>query len=288
MMVNAKILVIGATGTNGREIIRQLTVRGIAVRVLVRGGGRIRWETPLAQESEGDLDDQPSLERAMAGIDKVVVVAPVNDATARCSAKVIAAAGSAGVRHVVRFSTLGADRTADGGFLSQHGEADALLAASTLPFTILRPSSFLQNLLADAPMIKASGRIVAAVGDARLSFVDVRDLAEAAVRVLTEPNHERRTYVLTGPEALSYRDVARELTTLLARPITYHPMTTDAFERAVRAAGATPGRARTLAEIQAAFATDAFAEPTADLGELLARPPRRLADFLRDYADSFR
>lgn len=288
MQVDAKILVTGATGTNGREIVRQLTARGIAVRTFVRGAGRVRWDTPLAQETEGDLSDGPSLERAMVGIEKVFAISPLGATAVRLCENVIIAAKRAGIRHLVRLSALGADRRSGAEILRQHGEVDAMLAASDLRYTILRPNAFFQNLLASAPAIKEQGRLFAAVGEAKLSLVDVRDIAEAAVRVLTEPNHEGRSYALTGPESLSYRDLARELTRLLTRPIVYQPVTPAAVEQALCAAGVDAWQAHAVAEIQGAFADGAFAKPTENLGALLARPPHFFADFLRDHAAAFR
>lgn len=288
MQVIAKILVTGATGTNGREVVRQLTVRGIAVRALVRSTGRVRWDTPLAQEAEGDLADGDSLERAMSGIEKVFAITPLAASAVRWYDHLISAAKRAGIRQVVRLSGLGADQRAGAELLRQHGQMDAMLAASGLPYTILRPNAFFQNLLASAPMIKETGQLVAAVGEAKLSLVDARDIAEAAVRVLTEPNHDRRAYALTGPESLSYRDLARELTRVLARPIVYQPVTPAAFEQAMCAAGVDAWLAHAVADIQAAFASGAFAKPSEDLGELLARPPHHFTDFLRDHLAAFR
>lgn len=288
MLVNAKLLVTGATGTNGREIVRQLTARGIAVRALVRRQGRTPWDTPLVQEAEGDFDDPEGLKRAMDGVEKVVAITPRGEAAVRWCEGLAAAAKGADVRHLVRFSACGSDGQARAAILRQHGEIDAMIAATGLAYTILRPNVFFQTLLASAPTIRAEGVIVASAGEARLSFVDVRDLAEAAVRVLTEPNHGRRIYSLTGPEALSYRDLARELSSALARPVIYQPVAPEEFEAGLLAAGVSAWQASAVTELQAAFATGAFARPTDDLGELLARQPRRFSDFLRDYAGSFR
>jgi Predicted nucleoside-diphosphate-sugar epimerases len=288
MRVNAKILVTGTKGTNGREIVRQLTARGIAVRALVRRQGRTPWDTPLVQEAEGDLGDPESLKRAMDGVEKVVAITPRDEDAVRWCENLATAAKCADVRQFVRFSARGADGQAGAVILRQHGEIDAMIAAAELAYTILRPNAFFQSLLASAPAIKAAGRIVASVGEARLSFVDVRDLAEAAVRVLTEPNHQQRIYTLTGPEALRYRDLARDLSGALARPVIYHPVAPEEFETELLAAGVPPWQASAVTELQAAFATGAFARPTDDLGELLARQPRRFSDFLRDYAGSFR
>ena len=297
MEVNAKILVTGATGTIGREIIRQLTVRGIAVRALVRQAERIRWDTPLAEQAEGDLDDVASLERSMRGIEKVIVIAELHEAMANRVANVeamanrvanvIAAARKARVRHLVRFSTLGADCGSPCQSFCLHGEADAMVIASDLAFTILRPNAFFQELLSNAASIKSSSRLVSAVGTGRQSLVDVRDLAEAAMRVLTEPNHAQHIYTLTGPEALSQHDIARELTSLLARPIVYQPLTPKEMEQSLLAAGVSVWRAHAMAEVQAAMVTDAFAESTPELSVLLARPARRFAEFVRENATAF-
>ncbi len=283
-----RILVAGATGTNGRELVRELVHAGVATRALVRDADRA---ADLAGEyvelAVGDLDDRASLQRAFDGVRKAYVVTAVGPQTERWFDNFYAAAQAAGVEHVVKFSGLGADTASPSEIIRQHARSDAALIASGLAYTILRPNSFYQNMLWQADAIRATGAFYLAVGDARQSQVDVRDLAAATRRILTEPGHDNRIYELTGPESLSYFDVAETLSGVLGRPVTYVPVAVDAVEAAMREAGMPEWEARAVAEIQGAFSSGAYAAPTDDLATLLGQPPRRFADFAKDFAAAF-
>jgi uncharacterized protein YbjT (DUF2867 family) len=288
MLVDPKVLVAGATGTNGRELVHQLTARGIAVRALVRNGALGAWDSPLIDIANGDLADLVSLRRALDGIDKAYIVTGIDPRAGDWFENFFAAAEASGVGHLIKVSGLGAHPGSPSEILRQHALADAALIASGLTYTILRPNAFFQNVLASQATIRGEHVLPGATGEARQSLVDVRDLAEATVRILTEPGHDNRIYRLTGPEALSGRDVARELSSVLGRPITYRPLQPAEAEAAMRAGGLGEWAAHAVAEIQAVFAGGAFAEPTPDLEQLLARPPRRFADFAREHAAAFR
>src|SRR5439155_6799006 len=121
---------------------------------------------------------------------------------------------------VVKLSAMGAGDPGSE-ILRQHGETDELLKASGVPWTILRPNSFHQNLLWSAASIRERGEFHLPLRDARQSLVDVRDLAAVAERALTEPGHEGKTYDFTGPESLSYADVAATLSAVRGRPVRY-------------------------------------------------------------------
>lgn len=289
MVIDPKVFVAGATGTNGRELVHQLAARGIAVRAMVRNGGDGGgWETPLVETVRGDLGDPASLGPALAGIDKAFVVTAVDARAEALFLNFFAAAVAAGVRHVVKLSALGAHPGSPSAILRQHALTDAALIASGLTYTIIRPNAFFQNVLASQATVRDAHALFGATGEARQSLVDVRDLAEATVRILTEPDHDNRIYALTGPEPLSGRDLARELSAAIGRTIAWRPLATGEAEAALRAAGVGDWVAHAVAEIQAVFAGGAFAEPTPDLPALLARPPRRFADFIREHAAAFR
>lgn len=283
-----RLLVAGATGTNGRELLRRLDDEGIRMRALVRDPDRA---APLAGERvelvRGDLGDRASLRAAFDGIEQAYIVTAVSRDTTTWFANFFDAARAAGVRHLVKLSGLGADPGSTSEIIRQHGEADEALAASGLTYTILRPNSFYQNILFQAAPIRETGRFYLPVGDARQSMVDVRDIAEATVRILTGEGHEDRIYELTGPESLSCFDVAATLSEVLGRAVTYVPVAVEAARRSMLDAGMREWEAGAVAELQGVFATGAFADVRDDLARLLGRRPRSFADFARDHAAAF-
>jgi uncharacterized protein YbjT (DUF2867 family) len=216
------ILVVGATGTNGREVVQRLAARGVPVRAQVRDPDMARdLEGPGVALVAADLDAPVTLDAAMAGVDRVFFVSAVDRQFPRRFKNFLTAARRAGTPRVVKLSALGAGSDSASELIRQHTETDARLAASGLPFTVLRPNSFHQNLLRSAGTIKDHGAFYRPVRDARQSLVDVRDIADVAVAALTGSGHEGRIYEITGPEALSCHDVAAMLTAVLGKPVRY-------------------------------------------------------------------
>jgi uncharacterized protein YbjT (DUF2867 family) len=283
------IAVAGATGTNGREIIRQLAGAGRQVRALVRDPARAAdLQGPGVELIAADLGKPHSLTRALAGCSRAFLLTAVGPDAGLWSHNFVAAARAAGVGHVVRFSGMGAALDSASLIMRQHGEADAELVASGLAFTILQPNSFYQNLLWAAGSIKAEGAFFLPLGDARQSLVDVADIGRVAVKALTEPGHEGTTYVLTGPEALSYNDVAHRLSETLGRPVRYVDVPTEAARQAMLTAGMPGWNAKAVAELYAVFATGAYAQVTDTIERVTGRPPTTFAQWARDNAAAFR
>ncbi|MGU3404793.1 MULTISPECIES: SDR family oxidoreductase [unclassified Methylobacterium] len=283
------ILIAGATGTNGRELVGRLAARSIPIRLLVRDPAKAEaLRGPTVELVRGDLADRGSLDRAMDGVRTAYVVTGIMPNTVELFGNFFQAAGRAGVSHVVKFSGLGADVNSPSTVIRQHGEADQLLIGSGLNYTILRPNSFHQNMLWMASSIRADGRFYMPMGEARQSTIDVRDIADVTVKVLTEAGHAGRIYDLTGPESLSFHEVADRLSAVVGRTVTYVPISVDAAEQAMRANGMPEWNARTLAEIQSLFASGAYADVDPTTAELLGRPATRFAQFAADHAEQFR
>jgi uncharacterized protein YbjT (DUF2867 family) len=288
-MSQPRILVTGATGTNGAALLAALSDRGVQARAFVHD--RAKAEPIAARGFEvafGDFADRASLDRALQGIEKLYLLSAIRPDTVALFENAFASAEAAGVRHVVKFSGLGADPDSPSEVIRQHGASDAALIASGLDYTILRPNSFHQNMLWQAEAIRRDRRFYLPLGDARQSTVDVRDLAEATAHILTAPGHEGNSYDLTGPESLGFADVAEILGDVVGARVEYVPVPVEAAEAAMRAAGMPAWDAHVLAEIQALFATGAYAEVKSDLPKLLGRAPRSFMDFARDHAEVFR
>jgi uncharacterized protein YbjT (DUF2867 family) len=283
------ILVTGATGTNGRAVVERLAAAGAKVRALVRDPARaVDLRSPSVEIVRGDLDDPGSLGPALAGVSRAFFVAAVDRRYDTWFHNFLAAARGAGAPHVVKFSGLGASADSPSELMRQHGETDAALAASGLPFTILRPNSFHQNLLWSAGTIKDHGAFYLPVGDARQSLVDVRDIADVAAAVLTGVGHEGRTYEITGPESLSYHDVAGHLSAALGKPVRYVDVPPESALDAMLEAGMPEWNARAVTALYGVFAAGHAARTTDVVGRITGREPISFAQFARDHADAFR
>jgi uncharacterized protein YbjT (DUF2867 family) len=156
-----------------------------------------------------------------------------------------------------------------------------------MAYTHLRPNLYMQALLLMAPMIAAEGRLRAPVGDARVSLVDVRDIAAVAARALTEPGHEGRTYDLTGPEALTHTELAAQLGEAAGRPIAFEDVPGAALGAAVRAAGMPAWQADGLVEDYAHYRRGEAADLSPAIERVTGRPPRTFRAFTREFAAAF-
>jgi uncharacterized protein YbjT (DUF2867 family) len=283
------IFVVGANGTIGRQLVRQLGAAGRQVRAGVRSRAKAAGlAADTVEVVEADTAHPAPLARAMAGCDAVFIVNPLaQEMVAQC-ATIVKAAKDAGVRRLVRSSFLGAD--APGPILLNrwHRAAEEVIEDSGLPFTHLRPNSFMQNFCTmHGRSIKTKDVFFTSLGVGKTSYVDVRDIAAAAVVALTQPGHENKGYTLTGPEALSCDEAGRVLSGALGRPIAHVDVPETATRRALLEVGAPPVIADALMQLFAVIKAGAHAAVTADVERLLGRPPISFAQFAKDCSGVF-
>ncbi len=287
-MTATRILVAGATGTNGRALLDALSKTDVIVRALVRSADTARKSfAPGIEVAQADLADPASLSAAFKDVDKAYVVTAVLPNSVELFRNFYDAAKAAGVRQVVKFSGLGASKDSASEIIRQHGESDDLLRDSGLTYTIIRPNSFHQNMLWAAGSIAATDTFYLPLGDAAQSTIDVRDIAEITATILTGDGHDNQVYDLTGPESLTFHDVSRIIGDLRGKAVTYVPVTQAAAEAAMKEQGMPEWSAHALAEIQALFGTGAYADVLPDAERLLGRKPRSFTEFVRDHIEVF-
>ncbi len=281
------ILVIGGRSKIGAALIGELLRRNQRVRVLVRAGEPTAGPSAASETVTGDLADEGSLVRAMQGIEKVFLLSSPHPDAVRWHRNAIDAAHRTDVQLLVRSSIIGADRESEAEFISAHTASDRYLIDSGLPYVIVRPNLFLQNIPESTiPSIDVSGNFYANAGEARLSMVDTRDVAAVAAVVLTEPGHAGARYDVSGPEALSYSDVAARLSGAMGRQITYIDAPDDAVRQWLLGAGLNEWFANALVGLYQDYrrsGTDGYAAQVTDTVErLTGRPSRSLDDLLNE------
>jgi uncharacterized protein YbjT (DUF2867 family) len=287
------ILVIGGRSKIGSALIESLIERDEPVRALVREGERAEGMPAAVETVSGDLADPRSLAAAMAGAEKVFLLSSPHRNAVSWHRNAIDAAREAGVGLLVRSSILGADKNTPAEFVNAHTTCDRYLEQSGLDHVILRPNLFLQNIPeSNIPSIGEDGSLYVDAGNARISMVDTRDVGSVAAVVLTESGHVGEHYNVTGPEALSYGDVAAKLSRALDRTVTY----VDAPDEAVRETllgfgldewfvGALVG----LYQDYRGSGTDGYAAQVSDTVErLTGRPARSLDGLLGELASQRR
>ena len=283
------ILVTGATGTTGSALVRRLDARGTPVRIFVRDAGRAAGlSAPTAQVAVGDLTDGDSLARALEGIETVFLLTPVSPDQEAVQGKVVDAARAAGVRHLVKLSALGTSPDSPAKLGRWHASVEERIRGSGMGYTFLHPHSFMQNLLASAPLIREQGVFYGASGDGAFSAVDARDIAAVAAAILQDPApHHGKTYTVTGPEAVSHPEMAAHLSDALGRPVRYVNLPPEAFRAGMVGAGLPDWLAEDLASLQVFFSTGHGAAVSPAVRDLAGEPGIPFAAFARDHAAAF-
>lgn len=277
------VLVTGATGKIGSVAVHLLAEAGVPVRALVRDPAKAQSWSGI-EIAKGDLDDAASVTAALAGVQQVVLVTAAN---AKQELAFVPLAKAAGAQKIVKISAMGADAQSKLTFARGHAEVETALKSSGLAWTILRPGMFAQNFLQFADTVKREGKIFASVKQGRAAVIDARDIAEVAVKTLA-PEHDGKTYILTGDDAISYDDAARILGAALGKPVAYVDVPPEKTKKALTERGLPAWLADELVLLQETIARTMEPVVTRDVQKLLGRPPRKFADFARDYADAFR
>ena len=281
------ILITGATGKVGSELVEQLVADGQAVRALVRDPEKASRTLPTAVElSRGDLSDAESIEEAMAGVDQLFLLGPVDQRMVEMEAHAVAAAKAAGVKQLVKLSAIGADANSSRFFLAVHGKSEQNVRASGVPFTFLRPNFFMQNLLGAAGSIK-QGAIYQPAADSAASFIDAADIAAVAAKVLTSPGHEGKAYTLTGPRSLTYTQVAAIVSRVLGRPVKYVDVPRDAAKQGMMQSGMPEWVADGINQLMDAAREGQMADVSPDVQNILGRSGHSLEQFLTENRAAF-
>ncbi len=279
--MSVPILVTGPTGNAGQEVVRGLLERGIAVRAALRDPARIRRpEADALSTVAFDFERPDTFAAAFEGVERVFLVRPpaISDVK-RFISPAIDAAAAAGVRRVVFLSLLGVEKNP----VVPHRRIEAHLRQSGMAYTFLRAGFFMQNLsTVHRSDIRERNRLFVPAGSGRTSFVDVRDVAEAGVVALTEPGHENRAYDLTGPEALRYDEVARILSRVLGRTITYPDPSVVSFIRHMRRLGHSWGSVLVMSGLYTSAKLGLAGRLADGVQQVLGRPPRSFETFARD------
>jgi uncharacterized protein YbjT (DUF2867 family) len=286
MMKN--ILVTGATGNVGSRMVQELRERGVPVRAFVRDSGKASAMLGEGVElAAGDFGDPESVRRALEGVDGVFLACANQPSQVEYETRVIDAARELGVRRIVKLSALGTGIGSPVAFWDWHARIEHHLRASGIPSVILRPSFSMANLLASAEAIKYTGKLFAPAGDAGISMIHPQDIAAVASVTLMEDGHEGETYTLTGPEAITFGQVAGYLWEALGREIEYLNVPDEAALQSMTEQGLPAFVAAQIVTVFGALRQGAQERTTDTVRILTGRKPRNFAGFAHEHARLF-
>ncbi len=289
MLSQPKILITGSTGTNGQQVIQQLATTGITVRAMVR---RLDKGIPLqefgAELVEGDFSNPVSLDAALQGIDRALMLPPIDPNAVELQRNFIDAAKRSKTSYIVKFSAIGAAPDSPMRLGRWHGDAEQLLSESGIAYCSLRPNGFMQNFLAFSQLISTQGIFSQPGGNSSISHIDVRDISAAIVQTLLHPEkHAGKAYTLTGPESLSFDQVAEKFSQALGRPVQYVDLSPEQFKANMLNWGQPDWLADTFNEMFALYRTGWGAEPTNDFFTITDKQPITFEQFIQDNIQAF-
>jgi uncharacterized protein YbjT (DUF2867 family) len=268
-------------------VAEELASRSFAVRVLAKTVKQNpKWEKAKIEQIAVDMASIPSMLPAFEGVDRFLSVTPFVENLAELGVNTIQAAKQAGVRRIVRSSFIGASESwiALG---RAHKAVEQAVEASGIPYTILRPNTFMQSYAMNSLSIKSDSAFYMPQGEGRVSLVDVRDVAALAVAVLTQEGHERRIYDVTGAEALSNNDVADKLSLTLGKQVHYVDVSTAQAEQSMRDAGLPAWMVSSLLELFQFSKRGDAAHVSDSINKILSRSPLTFEQFLQDNRELF-
>lgn len=282
------ILVTGASGTVGKAVLAEVARSGARHRAMYRSKADAAKAPAGTETVIADFADKASLAAALRGIKSVYLVcSPVRELI-ELEGNAIDACVAAGVRRVVLNSALGA---ADYGksFPSWHRKVEDKLNSTKMARCIIRPNSFSQNVLTyHAPTIRQQGAFYGSLGNARISYVDVRDVAAVVAKALLGREHDGKVYELNGPEALTNTDIAEKISRHAGVSVRYVDIPEDAQRKAMLDQGMPEWQVTALLDLQKYYTGGQGDAVDAVLENLLGRLPIKKDQFLAEVASEFR
>ncbi|MCR6466153.1 SDR family oxidoreductase [Bacillus paranthracis] len=269
------ILVTGATGHVGKEVVKTLMQKNVDFQMATR-----------RKESKGvyfDFETPSSIKPALSGITKLFLLRPPHLADAKKYFQpVIDAAKELGINHVVFLSLLGVEKNP----IVPHSKIEKIIKDSGIPYTFLRPSFFMQNLLSQhGDELRNEKIIEVPAGNGKTSFIDVRDIGEVVAKVLIEDGHKFKAYDLTGSEALTYYEVAETISKETKENIIYTNPSILKFRKRMMQKGLKNDFIMVMIGIYTTARLGLAKKGTLDLEQLLERKPTTLKQFVHDYKD---
>jgi uncharacterized protein YbjT (DUF2867 family) len=288
------ILVTGASGNIGSEIVKQLL--GVAPAFSIKAAVHSRQNVKNVKDGDRvkvipiDCNELDTLREALRDVDKLFLLTPDVPNAPDLASNAVSEAKKVGIRHIVKQSVMGADLEADVGTMRLHRQVEEIIEQSGIPFTFLRPNEFMQNFINfHSPSIKGTNAFYIPLEDAKVSLVDVRDIAAIAVEsLIDEDKHKNKTYLMTGPEALSYHQVAEVLSNATGRKISYVNISEEEAKAAMKEIGMSDWLINTVSELSDYFRKGKASEVSPAVEEVTGRKPISFSQFANDYADAFR
>ncbi|MEJ2614785.1 MAG: SDR family oxidoreductase, partial [Ignavibacteriaceae bacterium] len=282
MSKKLKVLVTGATGNTGSLLVPALLKAGVDVRVFVRNEAKAKPLKDLGAEVvSGDLDEPGTILPAVKNVDKIYLLTWNGETQLKQAENVINAAKYEGVPYIVRHSMWGPENSR---IIKQGDKIEEMIKSSGLQWTLLKPTFYMQNTMMAAQTISSDGVIYWDMKDGRLGMIDVRDIADSALAVITGEGHEGKSYILTGPGAISFKDVASTFSRVLDKEVKYVNVPGEAALQSMTGMGVPQWIAEGYVELSEGFSKNFANSTTENVKILPGHSARSFEQFAKDFA----
>jgi uncharacterized protein YbjT (DUF2867 family) len=282
------ILITGASGSVGKAVLQEACRTESGVRAMYRSKEEAAKAPRECAAVLADYADKKSLRGALDGVSAAYVVCSPIPQLVELESNMLDACKESGVKHVVLNSAMGAGDYGKS-FPSWHRKVEDKLKTSGMSYTILRPNGFLQNIVVyNAPSIRTQGAFYAAMGDAKVSYLDVADIAVVTVKTLQGGAHSGKTYELNGPEAISNQELAKRISKVVGRTVNFVDIPESAQREAMLGLGMPEWQVTALLELQQYYKQGGGGKTDSLLAKLIAREPVTLDQYLAANANEFR
>lgn len=287
------ILVTGPTGTVGSEVVKQLSKN--TQNINIKAGVHSVKNTNKIQQYDRveavqiDYDKQEGLQVAFKDVDKLFLLTHPSPKSAEHESNLVNVAKKSGIKHIVKQSIMGADLKADVEAMRLHRQAEQMIEESGIPYTFLRPNEFMQGFINfHGYTIKNNNAFYIPAEDAKVSIVDARDIAAVAVHALIDSNkHHNKTYLITGPEALSYYQAAEILSNAIGKKIEYVNVSDEDARREMKEAGLDNWLVNTISDLYRYFRKGNASQVSSAVEEVTEKKPKTFEQFAKEHVDAF-
>lgn len=278
------ILLTGLSTTTGRRVAKRLLKSGHSFTALLREGDKAPdLKSKKVTLVKGDLSKPDSIKKAMDGIENAFLLPPTSENQFKLEKNFIDAAKEAGVKHLVKYSALGADPDSPSTILKYHGQSEKYLKDSGLRYTLIRPNLFMQNFVNFyGQQIRKKKEIRLPLKNAKCGYVDVRDTVRLINKVLTSNGSKNKIYTITGPESLSCLEITELFSEAMGKKINYVEIKPKEFKKKMMDSGVKERVAEAYSELYKLVRDGLYDQVTDDIYKLTDRQPHTFEEFLDD------
>ena len=283
------ILITGATGKTGSATAKSLGEKGETFRALIRNEEKKEGLESLGGEVViGSIENTEVVNQSMQGVKTLLVLLPNSESQLALEKQLVDSAKQAGVERIVKMSSIEATPDATSPIPKLHLESEEYIKQSGLAWTMIKPNFYMQNLLASAGTIKEQGKIFLPMGDGKTGMIDTTDVGKVLAKVLSEDGHESMNHEITGPEILSFYEVAEIFSEVLGKQVDYVDVPIDAYKETLGQFLTNQWHLDAVIDLFKGIAEGGIEDKTDTFNELMGETPKSLSQFLAENSFIFK